>query len=89
MRTIKWDEFVKQYHPIKNEINHNASIDGYMFETFGEELNFVNNSPLNCIWTLKDDGNCQILNAGLGVVNRIGYIVSEIPYREYTVVTGV
>jgi hypothetical protein len=71
IKTIKWDEFVKQYHPIKNEIN------------------FVNNSPLNCIWTLKDDGNCQILNSGLGVVNRMGYIVSEIPYREYTVVTGV
>jgi hypothetical protein len=81
-------EFDKQYPLVTNHINPNASWafgdgPGCLFETYGEELNFVRSQDPCTIWTLVDgdDGN-QYVVSGYHFVNRIGYLISTIPIPE-------
>ena len=88
MQTITEDEFDKRYLLVTNHINPNASWafgdgPGCLFETYGEELAFVRSQNPNTIWTLVDgdDGN-QYVITGYHLVNRIGYLISTIPFAE-------
>jgi hypothetical protein len=82
---ITMDEWEATYKPIYNHIDKNASFqdesgNGIMFETYGEEVDFVKSqSPAN-IWMYGsgDDGGTYIWN-GWGFVNRLGYFVTEVP----------
>jgi hypothetical protein len=74
------DEWFDTYKPIKNHLDTNASFNSHMFETYGDEVEFVKTqSPAN-IWMFGDgdDGGLYIWN-GWGFVNRIGYFVTEVP----------
>ena len=65
------------FKPIENTFDANASFDCIMFETYGEELEFVRSQPYENIWTYVDsDGGTSIIN-GYHLVNRIGYFVTE------------
>lgn len=78
---MNWDTFVKKYKPIKNNIVDNASFDGLMFETFGEEIDHVKKVASrrpNCVWTVVDDGATDVW-AGFHLVNRLGYIITKNP----------
>lgn len=84
---MDYDDFVQTYKPIKNHIETNASFDGYMFETYGDEYEFVKSqSPAN-IWMYGDgdDGGSYIWS-GWGFVNRIGYFITEVPFPENTTI---
>lgn len=74
------DEWAAIYKPIKNHIDTNASFDGEMFETYGEELEFVKAADEDRIWMYGDgdDGGCYIWN-GWHFVNRIGYFITSVP----------
>jgi hypothetical protein len=74
------DEWYKTYKPIKNHIDTNASFDGYMFETYDEEVEFVKSQDPAHIWMYGDgdDGGGYIWN-GWHFVNRIGYFITEVP----------
>ena len=71
-----WEETFK---PIKNHLSNEASWDGIMFETYGDEIDFVINQPEENIWTYLDDefGNCIIV-AGYWLQGRIGYFITEV-----------
>jgi hypothetical protein len=78
------DEWEATYKPIINHIDNNASFDngegGIMFETYGDEVEFVKSqSPAN-IWMYGsgDDGGTYIWS-GWGFVNRLGYFITEVP----------
>lgn len=76
------NEFFEQYRPITNHIDDNASFDGCMFETFGEEEMFVcTKSPTN-IATYCDGDNGTYIVSGFHLVNRIGYFITELPVPE-------
>ena len=88
---IDWIEFFDQYMPIQNHLDDNASLDGCMYETYGEELKFVSDTfriRPDTVWTLidGDDGSPIILN-GYRLVNCIGYLVTAVaePYCDVTV----
>ena len=90
MTQMTEDEFDKQYPLITNHIDPNASWafgdgPGCLFETYGEELDFVRSQDPRTIWTLVDgdDGN-QYVVSGYHFVNRIGYLISTIPFPEDT-----
>jgi hypothetical protein len=80
-----WDD---KYQPIQN---HFDPKEGYKFETYGEELDYVlkiaYTEPAR-IWTLVDgdDGNLYV-TSGYHLVNRISYFVTKYPceleYEEY------
>ena len=79
------DEWFDTYKPIKNHIDTTASFDGCMFETYGDEVEFVKAQEQNRIWMYGDgdDGEGHIWS-GWGFVNRIGYFITEVPFPENT-----
>lgn len=81
------DEWEATYKPITNHIDINASFDGTMFETYGEEVEFVKAQDENRIWMYGDgdDGGSYIWS-GWGFVNRIGYFITEVPCPPNTTI---
>jgi len=77
---MDFDEWCETYKPITNHIDTNASFDGAMFETYGDEVAFVKEQPEANIWMYGDgdDGGSYIWS-GWGFVNRIGYFITEVP----------
>ena len=80
--TLTEDEFDARYPLILNHLDPNASwaigdAGGCLFETYGQELEFVRQQNPRAVWTLIDgeDGD-QFLVSGVCFVNRIGYLVS-------------
>jgi len=78
-----FDDCCDTYKPIKNHIDTNASFNGEMFETYGDEVAFVKEQPEDRIWTYGDgdDGGSYVWN-GWSFVNRIGYFITEVPCPE-------
>jgi hypothetical protein len=85
------EEWFATYKPIPNHIDKNASFNdgeqGYMFETYGKELNFVMAADSDYIWTYGDgdDSGTYVWN-GYHIVNRIGYFITEVPCPANTTV---
>ena len=81
------DEWFNTYKPIKNHIDTYASFNGTMFETYGEEVEFVKQQNPNTIWMLGDgdDGGMYVWS-GWGFVNRIGYFITEVPFPDNTTI---
>jgi hypothetical protein len=86
---ITEDYFEENYKP---QINHiigaeQASFNGCMYETFGEELEHVrflahNPKTAKRVWTiLETDGKISYA-AGYHFVNRIGYLITEKPFEN-------
>jgi hypothetical protein len=89
---MSFDEWVKEYKPIYNHIDKNASFqdesdNGLMFETYGDEVEFVKSQSPDKIWMYGDgdDGGSYIWN-GWHIVNRIGYFVTEVPCPPNTTI---
>jgi hypothetical protein len=84
---MDFDEWVDTYKPILNHIDTNASFDGTMFETYGEEVEFVKAQDENRIWMYGDgDDGGTYLWSGWGFVNRIGYFITDVPFPENTTI---
>jgi len=81
---LNWDEFLEKYKPIQNHIDNNASYNGCLFETYGNEYQYIQsiaeNYP-NRIWTILSDGNVEAVS-GWHYVNRLGYMVTELPVED-------
>ena len=80
------EEWFDQFQPIPNHLDDNASFQtedgiGYMFETYDDELRFVQSQEPNRIWTYCDNdfGGTSIFQ-GMRIVNRIGYFVTSVPF---------
>jgi len=80
-KRLKWETWVKRYQPVKNLIDTNASYDGMMFETFGEELAHVKEQDVHNVWTLIEEDDKRFLLNGWHFVNRLGYFVTKKPWR--------
>jgi hypothetical protein len=73
------DDFLARFKPVPNHLDPDASFDGCMFETFGEELAYVKAQDRNFVWTMLDcDGQLQI-ESGFHFVNRVGYLIAAVP----------
>lgn len=84
---MDFDEFVDTYKPITNHIDKNASFDGLMFETYGDEYEFVKQANEKHIWMYGDgDDGGSYLWSGWGFVNRIGYFITEVPFPDNTTI---
>ncbi|MBL8920102.1 MAG: hypothetical protein JNJ54_14650 [Myxococcaceae bacterium] len=53
----------------------NDDDEGCLFETFGEQLDFVQGRDELFVWTVMDDDTVQ---SGYHVANRSGYLVSSV-----------
>jgi hypothetical protein len=77
------DEWETQFKPISNHLDTNASFQdedgvGIMFETYGEELEFVSSCLDNQVWSYLDneDGG-TVITQGLSFNAPIGYFVTK------------
>src|SRR6056297_462572 len=76
MTNSEWEE---KYKP---EENHLATGNELMFETYGEELDYVLSQDNSYVWTLVQGEMSLLLVPGVSVVNRLGYYVCEIPWTD-------
>jgi hypothetical protein len=83
--TLTEDQFAREYQPQPNHFDDNASWDGCMLETYGEELDYVKtvfqHTPRR-VWTVLDCDGETIVVSGFHYVNRMGYIITENPAPE-------
>ena len=83
MKTITFEEFIETYKPQKNPFVQDSSYDGHMFETYGVELAHVREYGNKNIWTIINCENEESwIIPGFHFVNRLGYILCEIPWES-------
>lgn len=96
IKKLSEEEFYEQYELVDNHIDDNASFDGKMFETFGEEIDFVREmSKFNRVITIiESDDNCDeneeneecipdmYYISGMRLVNRVGFLITTEPIVE-------
>ena len=81
-RILTFDEWVEKYKPIKNHLDEDTSFDGCAFETYDEELEFVQSQNPYNIWTLVNAEDESYVVPGFCWVNRELYFVTEKPFTE-------
>ena len=80
---MTWSEWEEKYKPIPNPFVKSPDYDKLMFETYGEEYEFVKTKiDSQQVWTYVDGDMSSLIMAGFGIVNRIGYYVTEIPWED-------
>ena len=86
------NQFDDQFPLVTNHLNPNASWsfgdgEGCLFETYGEELEFIRKQDPNRIWTFVDgdDGDLYVIS-GFHYVNRIGYLLACDPIPDNTLI---
>ncbi len=91
---MNFEDWEITYKPMKNNLDCNAAVDGYMFETYGKEWEAVRlreQQEPGTVWTMVsvdddhdgDDAECRvgwILMDGIHYVNRLGYLITEKPF---------
>lgn len=84
MKIIMYNDWVDQYEPIENSFNKETAYEGCMFETFGEENDFVlDNLNRNTVWTLiTGDNEESWIIPGYHIVNRMGYFITTKPWES-------
>ena len=85
--TITEEQFDATYSLLPNHLNPHASWvigdePGCLFETYGEELDFVRSQDPLTVWTLLDGGDDLSLASGYHFVNRIGYLIATAPVSD-------
>ena len=75
---IQYEEFEEKYKPIQNYYTSALGEKYYTFETYGEELEYVESKDNKNIWTLieGEEENTYVI-PGFHIVNRIGFFVTE------------
>ena len=84
------DQFDEQYPLVVNHFNPSAGwalgeARGCLFETYGQELEYIKRQDPQRVWTLidGDDGDMYVVS-GFHWVNRVGYLLSRDPIPEGT-----
>jgi hypothetical protein len=73
----KQKKSIDDYKPIIREN------EGMVFETYGEDLDFVKTQDQKRVWTVVDgDGENPVITAGYHYVNRIHYIITIKPWED-------
>jgi len=78
--SLTWEEFEEQFKPIKNSVS--IYRDTHMFETYGEELEFVQKQDPKHIWTESQIDYGFVTSEGYHFVNRMGYYITEVPWED-------
>lgn len=87
MKKINEDEFGELFKPQQNHLDNNASFNGWMYETYGEEVDYVFNlaKTTKRVWTIiEGDDDTLFYVAGFHYVNRLGFIVTEVEWETGT-----
>jgi hypothetical protein len=75
-----WSAWEDKFKPIKNHFRNDP--DEQMFETYGEEVDFVSNYDNKYVWTYLQGDMSDLIVAGYHYVNRLGYYISSVPWGD-------
>jgi hypothetical protein len=81
------EQFDELFTTVENHLDTNAGWSGSMFETFGEELEYVKMKAKsgNNVWTLVEgDDDTMYISNGMRLVNRMGYFITREEWEEET-----
>jgi hypothetical protein len=53
-----------------------------MFETYGEEVDYVTKADNKHVWTWIQGDMSDLIVAGYHYVNRLGYYITEVPWDD-------
>lgn len=74
---LSYEAWEDKYKPITNHLDPHQ---GFRYETYGKELEYIKQQPSDRVWTVLDvDGELVITN-GFHHVNRLNYVVTEMPF---------
>jgi hypothetical protein len=76
-----WNEWEAKFKPIKNHFRPNDHNE-QMFETYGEEVDFVSKADNKYVWTFLQGDMSDLIVAGYHYVNRLGYYISTVPWEN-------
>lgn len=90
---IDEDTFIERFGPRPNHLHLQAGCDfgdgGCLFSAAGKEFKYVLAHNPKTIWTLVEGDEGQlVIESGMHFVNRLGYLVTAVPFEEretYTV----
>jgi hypothetical protein len=75
-----WDTWAEKFKP---KTNHFHNQENYrMYETYGEEYEYVKSIHPNFVWTLIDGDMSSYIVAGRAFVNRLGYYITENHWQD-------
>lgn len=81
--TLHEDIFYEHFKPYRHP---NASCNiwgGLGLETFDADCGLVSSLPSECVWTVLDgEGDDQWIVPGIHYVNRVCYLVTEVPHND-------
>ena len=76
------DVFYEYFRPFRHPEAKFNIWGGHGLETFGEDLRLVREYPQQHVWTVVDGDEDQWIFPGLSFVNRVCYLLSELPHNE-------
>ena len=76
---MTYDYWADTFKPITNSIRNNGDL---AFETYGEEVEFVQKADNKYIWTEVDGDSGTYIVAGYHWVNRIQYYITTNPWDD-------
>jgi hypothetical protein len=71
-------DWANKYGLLPNHITN----DGYAYQTFGEELDYVCQQPNATVWTELDGDEGVYIVSGYHLANRIQYYITELPWSD-------
>ena len=77
------DVFYEFFRPFRHPDSGFDIWGGHGLETFGSDLLLVNKSPKEFVWTVLDgaSGQDQWITPGIRWVNRVCYLLTEVPHN--------
>lgn len=80
MTNLNWIQFCDKYSPIKNTLEKDTPVDGFLFL----DKDQLDGIPLNRIWSLIDDSvNADMyITNGARVINCLGWLVTRESWEE-------
>lgn len=75
-----WSAWENKFKPIKNHLSEYK--DEVLFETYGDEVDFVANYDNKYVWTRLQGDMSDLICAGYHYVNRLGYYITEVPWDD-------
>ena len=75
-----WNQWEVKFKPIKNHLVSDP--DQKMFETYGEEVEFVTKADNKYVWTWRQGDMSDLIVAGYHYENRLGYYITEVPWED-------
>lgn len=87
MRSIDEDTFIERFRPRPNPFDFTGGFDFgsgcCLFSAVGKDFRYVLAQKPTAIWTvIEGDEGALFIESGLHLVNRLGYLVTEVPRED-------